>query len=320
MEQDQKQKIEISVVVPIYNEEENVIPLYEEIKKSLLDLNRPYEIIFVDDGSKDKTLDLIKSLHPLKILSFRRNFGQTAALSAGFDASEGDIVISMDGDLQNDPADIKNLIEKLNEGFDVVCGWRKNRQDKLSKKFLSRLADKLRRFVLKDKIHDSGCTLRAYRKESLVDLEIYGEMHRFIPAILRQRGFKVTEIVVNHRERRAGKTKYNYKRLLKGMVDVFNVWFWFNYSSRPLHLFGGLGVAMGAIGGAFAVVLAIARIFYGISLQNKIWPLIAIFFILVGLQLFFFGFLADVMIRTYYSKDKKPYIVKEILENENTTY
>lgn len=307
----------ISVVIPVFNEEGNVTPLFDEIRNVLKGLGKSFEIIFVDDGSKDETVKKLKELSPIKIVPFRRNCGQTAALSAGFQEASGNVVISMDGDRQNDPADIPNLLKKLDEGWDVVCGWRKNRKDTFSKKILSKLARKLRKLILNDDIHDSGCTLRAYRKEALEDLELYGEMHRFMPAILKNQGFAVTEIEVNHRPRTAGKTKYSYKRLPKGLVDVIHVWFWYNFSTKPLHLFGVTGLALGSAGSLLGVILIVARLFFGFSLTNRIWPLVAVFLVLAGAQFFFFGLLAEIMIRTYYTRERKPYVIKEVFETHN---
>ncbi len=310
--------IKYSVVVPVYNEEDNVVPLHAEIKQVMIKLGEPYEIIFVDDGSRDKTFERLNSLSPIKIIRFRKNFGQTAALDAGFKAAKGEIFITMDGDRQNDPTDIPNLLKKIAEGLDVVSGWRYNRKDTSSKKFISRGADFLRKFFINDGIHDSGCTLKAYRRECFEDLTLFGEMHRFIPGVLRWRGFTVTEIKVNHRPRTAGDTKYNWKRILKGLIDMISVWFWRKYSTRPLHLFGGLGVVFGAIGSFMGIYMAIARFLGYISLQNTIWPLVSVFLILVGIQLFISGLLADIAIKTYYNKKRTTYSIKEIIDRDDT--
>ena len=232
----------ISIVVPVYNEEGNVEELHRQIYSVIKKNKYQAEIIFVDDGSKDKTVELMRKLKPLKMVLFRKNFGQTAAMDAGVREATGDIIIMMDGDLQNDPADIPKLLEKMDEGYDVVSGWRKNRQDSFSKKFLSRGADKLRKILIHDGIQDSGCSLKAYKKECFEFIDLYGEMHRFIPAMMKINGFKIGEIVVNHRPRVAGKTKYNYKRVVKGLLDMISVWFWRKFSDRPLHLFGEIGL------------------------------------------------------------------------------
>lgn len=317
MEPNKNTEIDLSIVIPVYNEEANIIPLYDELKSALSILKKSYEIIFVDDGSKDATFERLEKLSSVTIIRFRRNFGKTAALSAGFEVAKGNIIITLDGDLQNDPADLPRFLAKLDEGWDVVCGWRKNRHDTFSKKLFSRGANLLRHFFVKDQIHDSTCGFHSYRKEVLEGLELFGDTHRFIPAIVRNRGFKVTEIVINHRERVAGKTKYNYKRLLKGVVDLVSVWFWYSYSSKPIHLFGGAGVLLFGFGITSALVLAILRIAGLIYLHNRIWPLVSFFSILAGIQFLFFGLLAEIAIHTYYSKERKPYLIKEIIETSN---
>ena len=233
-----KKQIAISAVVPVYNEEKNVARLHQELKEALAEIGGFFEIIFVNDGSTDNTLEELKKLKPVKIINFRKNFGQTAAMDAGIKEARGEIVITMDGDGQNDPRDIPLLLEKINEGYDVVSGWRWQRKDKPMKRFLSRGANFLRKFLVSDNIHDSGCSLKAYRKECFDKVDLYGEMHRFIPAILRWRGFKIGEVKVSHRPRSAGETKYDWKRIPKGFLDMTSVWFWRKYSDRPLHLFG----------------------------------------------------------------------------------
>lgn len=307
--------IDLSIVVPVFNEQDNVRKLHEEIVATLDKLNKSYEIIFVNDGSLDKTLDNCKDLKPLKIINLRRNFGQTASLDAGFKEAKGSIIITMDGDLQDDPANISRLLRKMKEGnFDVVASWRKVRRDSLSKKFLSKGADQLRKILLHDSIHDSGCMLRAYKRDCLRNLDLMGEMHRFIPATLGMRGFRISEVEVNHRPRIHGVTKYNYKRLLKGFLDVLGVWFWMKYASRPLHLFGGAGLFSFIVGAIFLIVLFIARIFFAYSLTDKIWPLMAIFLMMVGVQLFVSGLMADILVKNRYHGKNMNYSIKEIIE------
>ncbi len=307
----------LSIVVPLFNEEGNVEQLHEEIVEILEENNLQAEIIFVDDGSSDSTLEKIKKLRPLKIIAFRRNFGQTAAMDAGIKAAKGELIITMDGDLQNDPADIPKLLEKLDEGFDVVSGWRKNRQDDAAKHFVSRGADWLRKLLLEDNIHDSGCSLKVYKKECFDHIDLYGEMHRFIPALVAISGFKVGEVEVNHRPRVSGQTKYNYKRVVKGLLDMMSVWFWRKFSNRPLHLFGGWGLISGLLGTVILLWMVIGRLFFGLSLSNRIWPIVGIFLVLMGAQLFISGLLADISIKTYHqSKKEKPYAIKEIIENK----
>ncbi len=305
----------ISIIVPVYNEEKNVRELHKEILEVCRKLNKEFEIIFIDDGSEDNTLNELKKLSPIKIISFTKNFGQTAAFDAGFKAAKGDIIISMDGDLQNDPKDVPKFLEELNKGYDVVTGWRYPRKDGPGKHFVSFVARILRRILLGDKLHDNGCSLRAYRRDAIKNLDLYGEMHRFILSILIARGFKVTEIKTNHRPRKSGKTKYNWLRGIKGFTDMLNVWFWQKYRSRPIHLFGGGGLILSSIGFILALYLFIARVFFGVLLAQKIWPLIAVFLMLFGVQLFITGLLADIVIRNYYNASKdKSYFIKEVIE------
>ena len=255
-------KINISVIIPVYNEEKNVSILHNSLKKVLDKLKRTYEIIFIDDGSDDNTLKELVKLKKIKIIKFRKNFGQTAAMSAGFRAAKGKIIISMDGDLQNDPKDIPRLIKKINEGYDVVSGWRFKRKDSISKKFFSKIANFFRRKLINDNIHDSGCSLKIYKKECIESIDLYGEMHRYIPALLGWKGFKIGEVKVEPHARKYGKTKYGLARVFKGLLDLINVWFWRKYSFRPLHIFGGLGVILtifGVIMGSYSAYLKIFK-------------------------------------------------------------
>jgi len=310
-------KIDLSIVVPVFNEEGNVKKLHAEIVAVLNKLGKTYEIIFVNDGSRDATLENCQGLKPLKIINFRRNFGQTASLDAGFKEAKGDTVISMDGDLQDDPANIPKILKKMkDEKLDVVSSWRKDRKDPFSKRLLSRGAERLRKFLINDGIHDSGCQFRAYRRECLENLDLMGEMHRFIPATLAIRGYKGGEVVVNHRPRIHGETKYNYKRLIKGLLDVMGVWFWMKYASRPLHLFGGAGLASFLLGALVLVALFAARIFYAYSLSDKVWPLLAIFLMMIGIQLFVSGLIADILVKNRYQGKNMNYTIKDIVENE----
>lgn len=308
---------EISIVVPCFNEEGNVEILHSEILNACKKMNKTFEIIFIDDGSIDKTFQKLKNLKPIRIIRFRRNFGQTAALDAGFKKAAGKIIIAMDGDLQNDPRDIKSLLDKMEEGeYDLISGWRKNRQDSFSKKVISRGANFLRKFFVKDNIHDSGCTLKAYKKECLKNLDLYGETHRFIPAILRWKGFKIGEVEVNHRPRIHGRTKYDWKRTIKGFLDMLNLWFWRKYSSRPLHFFGGFGILLiiaSFIFGSFAIYL---KIFEDVDLSDTALTLLSAFTFLSGIQLLIFGILSDILIKNYYQNSKeRPYLIKEIVDN-----
>ncbi len=309
-------KPRISVIVPLFDEEENVRELHRKIVEACRKMGASFEVVFVDDGSGDDTNEICRSLSPLKLITFRKNFGQTAAFDAGIKNSSGEIIVTMDGDLQNDPEDIKPLTDKLGEGFDVVAGWRKKRKDSLLKHLASRLANLIRYFLINDGIHDSGCSLKAYKRECFEDIDLFGEMHRFIPALLKVQGFRVAEMPVAHHPRRFGKTKYTWKRGVKGLVDMISVWFWKKYANRPLHLFGAAGLMIFFAGFFLGAALIIARIFYSISLTNRIWPLIAVFLVLMGIQLFVFGLLADIAVKNYYkTQGKMNYKIKEIVDN-----
>lgn len=304
-----------SIVIPVKDEEDAVSLLHKKIVRTMNIIGESYEIIFIDDGSTDNTLKKITQLVPVIVIQLSRNYGQTAALDAGFKQAKGDIVITMDGDLQNDPADIPKLLMKLNKGYDLVSGWRADRHDPVSKRFASRVANVMRKFFADDGIHDSGCTLKAYHRECLKGLDLYGEMHRFIPAILKWRGFKITEVKVRHHERTTGVTKYNWKRIVKGLVDMFSVWFWRKYANRPLHLFGGLGFFIFLLGIIIGFVLLIARLFFNFSLSGRIWPLMSVFLLLMGIQLFISGLLADIGVKSYYKKEPS-YFIRNISRNK----
>jgi len=306
-----------SVVVPVFNEEGNIEELHRRIKESLEKLGGSFEIIFVDDGSKDATLEKCRGLSPLKLVVFRKNFGQSAAFDAGFKAATGDIIITMDRDLQNDPADIPLLLKKLDEGYDVVSGWRVKRKDSVSKIIFSRGANILRSVLIHDNIHDSGCSLKAYRRECFEDFDLFGEMHRFIPALLEIKGFRVVEVPVSHHPRLHGVTKYNWKRSVKGFVDMLAVWFWRKYSHRPVHLFGGVGFLLSVLGSGILVWMFIDKVFFGASLAERIWPMIGIFLLLAGIQLFIFGLMTDMLVRSFYrSHGTMNYNIKTVIERK----
>lgn len=310
----------ISVVVPVFNEEGNVRELHQEILEVCKKENYKFEIIFVDDGSKDKTPEICKELKPLKYIRMRKNFGQTAAMDAGIKAAQYDYIVTMDGDRQNDPADIPKLIKYLEDNnLDIVSGWRKNRKDTVMKKFTSRVANFLRGIIVKDHIHDSGCSLKIYKKECFDHINLYGEMHRFIPALLKIKGFEVGEVVVNHRPRTAGVTKYNWKRTVKGFVDMISLWFWSKYSVRPLHILGAGGM-ISIFLGVVCAIWSIVLFALGYKMSNNIMPpLLTVFFIIVGLLMFIFGLMSDMMSKTYYGSGiDKSYSVKETIENKET--
>lgn len=306
----------ISIIVPVFNEEENIKDLHEEIISVCEQESYIYEVIFVDDGSTDKTEAVCKTLRPLKYIRMRKNFGQTAAMDAGIKAAKYDYIITMDGDRQNNPADIPRLIKYLEEhNYDVVSGWRKNRKDSFMKRFISRGANFLRYLLVHDGIHDSGCSLKIYRRECFNDINLYGEMHRFIPALLEIKGYFVGELVVDHRPRIAGKTKYNWKRTFKGFVDMISLWFWNKYAVRPLHILGGSGMGflfLGFVCGIWSIVLFASG--YKMS-DNIMPPLLTVLFVIIGLMMFILGMMTDIMSKTYYGIGMDhPYSIKEIVD------
>ncbi|MDZ7841089.1 MAG: glycosyltransferase family 2 protein [Gammaproteobacteria bacterium] len=309
--------MEISVVVPVYNEVDNVERLYDEIDRSLRALERPYEVLFVDDGSSDGSLDKLRRIREsdetVKLISFRKNFGQTAALSAGFDHAEGEVVITLDADLQNDPADIPLLLKKIDEGYDLVSGWRFDRKDKwFSRRLPSMLANRLISWATDVKLNDYGCTLKAIRKEVVKNITLYGELHRFIPAVASWMGVSIAEVKVNHRERVAGKSKYGISRVFRVLLDLITVKFLLSYSGRPIQFFGLPGLLCGSVGGLIAVYLAFQRLVLGLPIGDRPLLLLAILLIIVGIQFIVFGLLGELQIRTYHESLKKPiYFIKE---------
>jgi glycosyltransferase involved in cell wall biosynthesis len=316
----QMTKIAISIVIPIYDEEENLKELHTRLTEVLPAITETYEIIFVDDCSTDNSFAILEEINnedkKVKVIKFRRNFGQSAAISAGFDYSKGDVIITMDGDLQNDPEDIPKLLDALEKGdYDVVCGWRFDRADSMLKKSFSRIANRLRRRFTDEDIHDTGCTLRAYKKECIADLELYGEMHRYIPALLLWKGYKIGEVKVRHHERKHGKTKYSWKRVVKGFLDLIVVTFWQRFSARPIHIFGGLGLVLSVVGLVVSLYLVIQRLFFDMSLADRPLFMVSIFMVLVGVQFIVTGVLADIMLKVYYGqKERKYYLVDVVVE------
>ncbi len=308
----------ISVVIPVYNEEESIEALYKELKSVLDNIKKTYEIIFVDDGSTDKSFEILEKLHnkdkKVKVIKFRRNFGQTSAISAGFDNSKGDIIITMDADLQNDPKDIPKLLDEIKKGYDVVSGWRKNRKDPfITKKVPSKISNILARKLTGVNINDFGCTLKAYRRKAIENIELYGEMHRYVPALVSWRGFRIGEIPVIHHERRYGKTKYNVFRLMKGFLDLINIKFWTRYSTRPLHFFGAFGILMVLLGSIISIYLALTKIFLNESIGERPLLILGVLFVIVGVQFITFGFLYEILTKIYYS-NRKIYEVEKILK------
>jgi len=304
-------RIEYSVVVPVYDEEGSVVKLHREIVEVFKKLNKASEIIFVDDGSKDKTFEKLKALKPITIIRLRKNFGQSSALDAGIKHARGKIIITLDGDGQNDPRDIPKLLKKLNGGYDAVCGWRHKRRDPFVKRKVSQGAKFFRDFLVKDGIHDSGCTLRVYRRECFEDIDLHGEMHRMIPALLRWGGFRITEEKVNHRFRTTGVTKYNWRRIVKGFLDMVQIWFWRKYESRPLYLFGALGIFLVIISTLLLVILAFLRFFTGYGLSDKIWPLVGMTGFITGIQFIIFGILSDLIIKN--RPDRRYYKIRDVI-------
>ena len=307
---------QVSVVVPVYNEEGNVCNLYKEIKEVCENEKYKYEIIFLNDGSSDRTDEICRGLRPLKYICLRRNFGQTAAMDAGIKAAKYDYIVTLDGDGQNDPHDIPRMLQYLTENnLDVVSGWRKNRKDTFMKRFVSRGANFLRGILVRDGIHDSGCSLKVYKKECFKGVNLYGEQHRFIPALLKIKGFTVGEVIVNHRARTAGKTKYNWHRTIKGFVDMISVWFWNKYATRPLHILGGFGI-LSLILGFGCGIWSVALFALGYKMSNNIIPpILTVFFIIIGLLMFILGLMSEIMIKTYYGVHVDvPYSVKEEIE------
>jgi len=304
----------ISVVIPVYNEEKNISLLHNKLDIVLRKINKDYELIFVDDGSTDSSFKILESLQKknknTKVIKFRSNFGQTAALNVGFKYAKSPVLVTMDADLQNDPADIPKLLNKLKQGYDVVSGWRYKRKDPVSKILFSKLSNILRRLIVKEVIHDSGCSLKAYKKECFDDLELYGEMHRFIPTLLRWKGFRIGEVKVTHLPRRFGKSKYNYKRIFSGFVDLINSKLWMDYSTRPSYLFFKLG----SFSSFIAVILLIYNIIkYGAVLNVGPILLASVLLFIIGVQFLSFGFLAEIQSKTYHSLNK-PYNIEKILK------
>jgi glycosyltransferase involved in cell wall biosynthesis len=314
--------MELSIVIPVYNEEENVEPLIREIKGVLAPLGKACEIIAVDDGSKDGTFTALRQLHctepRLKVVRLKRNFGQTAALAAGLAYAQGEIIVLMDGDGQNDPADIPALLQKLQEGNDLVAGWRFNRQDPfLNRRLPSMIANRLISWTTKVKLHDYGCTLKAMRKDVAKSLRLYGEMHRFIPAIADERGAQIAELQVNHRPRLRGKSKYGVARTLRVVLDLLTVKFLNSYSTRPAHVFGPIGVISGLTGFAIALYLTVQKFVYDADIGSRPLLLLAVLLIFIGFQFVTMGLLGEMLARTYHESQERPvYVVGEVLEGE----
>ena len=308
----------VSIVIPVYEEEESLPHLYRSIKDVMDSLGRKYEIIFVDDGSKDGTFRVLESFQEkdpaVVVVSFRRNFGQTAAMAAGFEYAQGDIIVTMDADLQNDPADIPRLLEKM-KGHDVVSGWRKKRQDKfISRRLPSMMANGLISRVTGVHLHDYGCTLKAYRKEVIKNVRLYGEMHRFIPAIASWVGASITEVETNHRPRKFGKSKYGISRTIRVVLDLITVKFLQSFSTRPIHAFGPGGLLLGFIGFLIALYLSFEKLVMGESIGGRPLLFLSVLMMILGVQLVIMGLLGEMLARVYHESQGKPiYTVRKVL-------
>jgi glycosyltransferase involved in cell wall biosynthesis len=311
---------EVSVFLPVFNEEPNLRPLHEKLDRSLRQLGRSAEIVYVDDGSTDGSLEVLRELAQqdarVRVIALRRNYGQTPAMAAGIDAARGKVLIPMDADMQNDPADIVRLLDKLNEGYDVVSGWRKNRQDKLfTRKIPSMLANKMISWIGGVPLHDYGCSLKAYRRESLADVHLYGEMHRFIPIYASWSGARVTEIPVEHHARTMGKSKYGLSRTLKVVFDLMTIKFMASYQTKPIYIFGTFGMlTFGAsiLSAILACLMKFANWPHHADFIQTPLPVMTMLMLVLGIQLFLMGLLAEMQVRTYHeSQSKAIYTVRE---------
>ncbi|MFQ5916916.1 MAG: glycosyltransferase family 2 protein [Candidatus Binatia bacterium] len=315
----------LSVVVPVYNEEENLEPLTREVISAVQPLGEDYELIMVDDGSTDRTFHKLSDIHRedprIKILRLSRNFGQTAALAAGISYAKGDVIVFMDGDGQNDPKDIPVLLNKIREGFDLVTGWRHDRQDPFwSRRLPSQIANGLISGMTRVRLHDYGCTLKAIRRDLAKEIKLYGEMHRFIPAIAFERGAQIAEIKVNHRNRRWGRSKYGIARTVRVILDLLTVKFMLSYSTRPLHIFGLIGLVSGGVGFLIALYLTVQKIFYGADIGGRPLLLLGVLLILIAFQFITMGLLGEMLARTYHESQGKPiYVIKEVLDGGKIT-
>lgn len=310
----------VSFVIPVFNEAGNLEELHRELADAVRRLGRPAEIIFVDDGSSDAswpTLAAIQKKDPrVKLIRLRKNFGQTAALVAGFDYAGGEIIISLDADLQNDPADVPLLISKIEEGFDLVSGWRRARHDRfLSRRVPSAIANWLISRVTRVKLHDYGCTLKAFRRDVVKNIHLYGELHRFIPAIASNMGVSIAEVEVNHRARRHGKSKYNIMRFTRVILDTLTVKFLLSYSTRPLQIFGMVGMGSALLGFLIGLWLSYQRLILKLSVANRPLLLLAVLLIVIGIQFVTLGLLAEIMVRAYHeSSGKAIYFIREVVD------
>jgi glycosyltransferase involved in cell wall biosynthesis len=312
----------LSIVIPIYNEDENVQILHEKLKEVLDPLKKEYEILFVDDGSTDRTLPVLEEIQAkdkrVVVLSLRRNFGQTAAFAAGFDFARGDVIVTMDGDLQNDPADIPRLFELIKDN-DLVSGWRKKRKDPFfTRRLPSTIANWLISNVTGVKLHDYGCSLKAYRRDVIKNLKLYGEMHRFIPAVASWYGVRIAEVEIGHHPRLRGKSKYGISRTIKVVLDLITVKFLQSFSTKPIQFFGPIGVLSGFLGFLILLYLSIDKLFMGHDIGARPLLLLGALLIIVGIQLIGMGLLGEMLVRVYHESQRKPiYVIKKVLGPES---
>lgn len=311
---------DLSLVIPVYNEEENLPLLYDAIQKTLTVLERTWEVIFVDDGSRDNSLAALEKLFAqdsehVRVVVFRRNFGQTAAIAAGVDHAQGGIIVLLDADMQNDPADIPMLLEKLDEGYDLVSGWRRDRKDnRFTRTIPSNLANGLISWVTGVHLHDYGCTLKAYRREALEGFRLYGEMHRFIPVFAHSIGAKITELPVRHHPRKFGVAKYGLDRTVKVVLDLVTVKFLLDYSHKPMRLFGGAGVSLIIVSLLLMAYLFIRRVLYIIPVLGSPFFQISVMLLILGFQSILMGLIAELLARTYHESQSKPtYTIRTVL-------
>ncbi|MDW8115131.1 MAG: glycosyltransferase family 2 protein [Geminocystis sp.] len=318
--------MDLSIVVPIYNEEDNIPILIQSIEESLKDTGYEYEIVCVDDGSQDCSLKILKNLamvNPrLRVVALRRNYGQTAAMAAGFENSRGQFIVTLDGDLQNDPADIPLLLAKLQEGYDLVSGWRRHRRDDtITRVVPSKVANWLISRITGVALHDYGCSLKAYRKELIDDLNLYGELHRFLPVLAYIEGARITEIPVTHHPRRFGKSKYGLGRTFRVILDLFTIFFIKKFLTRPMHIFGFFGLISLFLGFIIGAYLSFLKLALGESIGDRPLLILSVLLVLAGVQLFSFGLLAELLIRTYHESQKRPiYRIREIYCCKDTTH
>ncbi len=318
------QQPQLSIVIPVFNEEDSLQTLHNEIVAALVEYD--YEIIYIDDGSSDKSFSVLTEIHEktphVQVIRFRRNFGQTAALSAGFKYARGRVIVPLDADGQNDPADIPRLVKELDRGFDIVSGWRKERQDNpVTRTLPSRIANWMIGKITGVKLHDYGCTLKAYRAESLKPIRLYGEMHRFIPALARWGGEKVTEMVVNHRPRTTGKTKYGLSRTFKVVLDLITIKFLASFSTKPIYIFGGLGVLCFLCSFIAGMTVIIMKLAVDYSMNRNPLLIISLMLMTASIQFILMGLLAEIMVRTYHeSQDRPTYVIDTIIKatDQNT--